>query len=100
MYTATRHIDRFDLAGRQFFDSVEIAFTHLEVVFDNLTKRTERQMEFSRLFRSLGFHVEHQPFFTDRKTQMIRPLGNGPALARGQHEGIVFQQDQFVSTRG
>ena len=39
--TATGHIDCFDLAGGQGFDSIKVAFADLKLVFDDLPERAK-----------------------------------------------------------
>ena len=92
MNPTPRHIDGLDLRGGGFLDRLEIGFANLEIVFDNLPERPQRQMEFRRLFSAFGVHIKHQPFVTDRQAQMVRPLWHRAIIARRQGKNIVLQQ--------
>ena len=92
MNSAARHVDGFDLAGRQAFHRVKVAFANLEIIFDDLAERPQRKMELSYSFSILRRHIKNQPPLSDRQSQAEGPVRHGLAFPLWQRETVVFQQ--------
>jgi len=55
---AASHIDGFNLRWRELFDRVEVSLTNLEIVFDDLSERRQRQVELGYRITPLGRRIE------------------------------------------
>ena len=89
---ATGHVDGFDLAGRQSFHRVEIAFAYLKIIFDHLPEWPQRQVKFCRLFFGLSGDVEDQPFIADRQLHTVWSIRRDTVIAHRQRKAVFFQQ--------
>ena len=85
-----RHINGFDLAGRQLFHRIKVTLANLEVVLHNLTKWPERQVKLCCRVFLFRLHVKNQASLANGQKQSIGSIRHLAIFPFWQLEGVVL----------